>query len=257
MTLPPRSTAISARIWAHYRIVLRRRPWRRRVNRAALLRVERSLLVPLREGGADLVIQVALAAVRVRLARALLRAAGRARLAGYGRVQADHVKVLDEREEQGQEVTHVAAKIGEGLRVHVDAEAEDREALLAEELHNGRRDSAEAGAELDEELRAQGPDGPAALHWLAMSGGAADGAFGAGLLCGWSEAGTRPSFQGVSGVSTGALAAPFVFLGPEYDGLLERFYTEIRAEQLLDRRSWLSIPGSTSLADMSIRAGMK
>ena len=56
-----------------------------------------------------------------------------------------------------------------------------------------------------------------ALNYLALSGGGADGAFGAGLLKGWSELGTRPSFDLVSGVSAGALIAPFAFLGSSYD----------------------------------------
>jgi predicted acylesterase/phospholipase RssA len=50
---------------------------------------------------------------------------------------------------------------------------------------------------------------------LAISGGAEDGAFGAGLLVGWSDAGTRPTFDLVTGVSSGALIAPFAFLGRE------------------------------------------
>ncbi|MDP3370702.1 MAG: patatin-like phospholipase family protein, partial [Brevundimonas sp.] len=52
---------------------------------------------------------------------------------------------------------------------------------------------------------------------LALSGGGANGAYGAGVLTGWTESGTRPAFQVVTGVSTGALAAPFAFLGPEWD----------------------------------------
>ena len=47
--------------------------------------------------------------------------------------------------------------------------------------------------------------------YLAISGGGSNGAFGAGLLNGWSEAGTRPSFDLVTGISTGALIAPFAF----------------------------------------------
>ena len=62
---------------------------------------------------------------------------------------------------------------------------------------------------------------------LAVSGGAENGAFGAGLLCGWSVQGTRPTFQLVTGVSTGALIAPFAFLGPEYDPQLRAVYTEL------------------------------
>ena len=60
---------------------------------------------------------------------------------------------------------------------------------------------------------------------LALSGGGQDGAFGAGLLCGWTKAGTRPTFKLVTGISTGALMAPFAFLGPAYDDKLRYFYT--------------------------------
>lgn len=61
---------------------------------------------------------------------------------------------------------------------------------------------------------------------LAISGGAEDGAFGAGLLVGWSDAGTRPTFDLVTGVSSGALIAPFAFLGRERDGQLREIFTK-------------------------------
>jgi hypothetical protein len=64
-------------------------------------------------------------------------------------------------------------------------------------------------------------------NFLALSGGGGDGAFGAGILCGWTEAGTRPRFKLVTGISTGALIAPFAFLGPEYDAKLKAAYTTI------------------------------
>lgn len=70
--------------------------------------------------------------------------------------------------------------------------------------------------------------------YLALSGGGADGAYGAGVLNGWTEAGTRPSFSMVSGVSTGALIAPFAFLGPDYDATLRDVYTSGVAASLLD-----------------------
>ncbi len=70
--------------------------------------------------------------------------------------------------------------------------------------------------------------------YLALSGGGADGAYGAGVLSGWTEAGTRPSFSIVSGVSTGALIAPFAFLGPDHDATLRDLYTSGVAETLLD-----------------------
>lgn len=70
--------------------------------------------------------------------------------------------------------------------------------------------------------------------YLALSGGGADGAYGAGVLNGWTEAGTRPSFSMVSGVSTGALIAPFAFLGSDYDATLRDVYTSGVAASLLD-----------------------
>ncbi|MFH1339744.1 MAG: patatin-like phospholipase family protein [Pseudomonadota bacterium] len=73
--------------------------------------------------------------------------------------------------------------------------------------------------------------------YLALSGGGADGAYGAGVLNGWTEAGTRPSFSIVSGVSTGALIAPFAFLGPGHDATLRHLYTSGVAESLLDAPS--------------------
>jgi len=65
----------------------------------------------------------------------------------------------------------------------------------------------------------------AALNVLALSGGGADGAFGAGALVGWTETGARPRFDVVTGVSTGALQSTFAFLGPEYDDALKTLYT--------------------------------
>jgi predicted acylesterase/phospholipase RssA len=75
---------------------------------------------------------------------------------------------------------------------------------------------------------------PGPLNYLALSGGGADGAYGAGVLNGWSAAGTRPQFSAVSGVSTGALIAPFAFLGPSYDATLREVYTSGMAESLLN-----------------------
>lgn len=65
------------------------------------------------------------------------------------------------------------------------------------------------------------------INVLALSGGGANGAYGAGVLCGWTEAGTRPQFDIVTGVSTGALIAPAAFLGPEYDGIIRDIYTNV------------------------------
>jgi hypothetical protein len=66
-----------------------------------------------------------------------------------------------------------------------------------------------------------------------LSDGRGDGAYGAGILNGWTESGTRPEFTIVSGVSTGALIAPFVFLCPGYDATLKRMYTNGGTEELI------------------------
>lgn len=78
------------------------------------------------------------------------------------------------------------------------------------------------------------------MYFLAVSGGGAGGAFGAGLMKGWTEAGDRPEFQLVTGISTGALAAPFIFLGPEYDHVLEEIYTTFSTKDLLKKRKPIS-----------------
>ena len=70
-------------------------------------------------------------------------------------------------------------------------------------------------------------DSPEEIAILALSGGGGHGAFGAGLLNGWSEHGDRPEFRVVTGVSTGAIIAPLAFLGPAYDDTLRAAYTEI------------------------------
>jgi hypothetical protein len=79
-----------------------------------------------------------------------------------------------------------------------------------------------------------GPAGRAgAVNVLAISGGGSNGAYGAGLLAGWSERGTRPEFAVVTGASAGALIAPFAFLGPAYDPVLKSLFSEGIGEELL------------------------
>src|SRR5215467_10605471 len=70
--------------------------------------------------------------------------------------------------------------------------------------------------------------------WLILSTGGADGAFGAGLLSGLSAAGKRPDYAVVTGVSTGALMAPFVFAGPRYDAALQAVYTHTSAADIFE-----------------------
>jgi hypothetical protein len=85
-------------------------------------------------------------------------------------------------------------------------------------------------------------------NYLAISGGGANGAFGAGLLVGWTATGTRPVFTMVTGISTGALIAPFAFLGPEYDHVLEEVYTTTTTEDIAKKRSKLSAITSNAAA---------
>ena len=70
--------------------------------------------------------------------------------------------------------------------------------------------------------------------WLVLSTGGGDGAFGAGLLNGWSESGKRPEFSVVTGVSTGALMAPYAFVGSSQDSGLRRAYTEYNAGDIFE-----------------------
>jgi len=70
--------------------------------------------------------------------------------------------------------------------------------------------------------------------WLALSTGGGDGAFGAGLLNGWSESGKRPEFSVVTGVSTGSLMAPYAFIGSSQDAGLKRAYTEYNAGDIFE-----------------------
>jgi len=85
--------------------------------------------------------------------------------------------------------------------------------------------------------------------FLAISGGGANGAFGAGLICGWTESGTRPVFKIVTGISTGALTAPFVFAGPDYDHVLREVYTKTRTENILVPRGLLAAMFNDAMAD--------
>lgn len=70
---------------------------------------------------------------------------------------------------------------------------------------------------------------------LAISGGGSNGAYGAGVLVGWTKTGQRPEFDIVTGVSTGALTAPFAFLGPDWDGRLTEAYAGKAADRILAR----------------------
>ena len=108
-----------------------------------------------------------------------------------------------------------------------------------ESLAREERALAEAGHE--------GPLPPA--NFLAISGGGDNGAFGAGLLVGWSAAGTRPEFKTVTGISTGALIAPFAFLGERYDADLKAVYTGIAPDDVYRFRNAFAAIFDDAMAD--------
>ncbi|CAN7314856.1 patatin-like phospholipase family protein [Phenylobacterium sp. LjRoot219] len=91
----------------------------------------------------------------------------------------------------------------------------------------------------DRERAALGHNGPLPpAAYLTVSGGGGDGAYGAGLLCGWTEARTRPVFKLVTGISTGALIAPFAFAGAKYDPVLLHTYTEVTDKDIFKKRNF-------------------
>jgi predicted acylesterase/phospholipase RssA len=113
-----------------------------------------------------------------------------------------------------------------GIRAWGDAAASDLKALTAERVQGG---------------------GP--VNYLALSGGSSDGAYAAGLLVGWTAAGTRPQFAVVTGVSTGALAAPFAFLGSSHDAGLREIYTQYSTNDLGTRQVFSALLGGPSIID--------
>lgn len=92
-----------------------------------------------------------------------------------------------------------------------------------------------------------GPLPPAVF--VAISGGGDNGAYAAGLLNGWTAAGTRPEFKLVTGISTGALIAPFAFLGQKYDATLKEVYTTIAPKDVLVARGMLAGVLGDAMAD--------
>lgn len=109
------------------------------------------------------------------------------------------------------------------VRFWGDAVPEDLERLLQDKLNQSSLRFARRVAENPQLIT---------LDFLAISGGGSDGAFGAGFMKGWTEHGTRPEFEIVTGISTGALIAPFAFLGPDWDEALEVAYTSITPDRI-------------------------
>jgi predicted acylesterase/phospholipase RssA len=97
------------------------------------------------------------------------------------------------------------------------------------------------------EARGTGP-GSQQMNALVLSGGGSNGAFGAGYLSGWTKTGTRPTFKLVTGISTGALIAPYAFLGPDYDEELETIFTTVTNKDIYEIRSPFTVLRKDSLA---------
>lgn len=124
----------------------------------------------------------------------------------------------------------------------------ERDAIISEWELSLQRQRATLGLSPDAQL----PE----AHFLAISGGGDNGAFGSGILVGWTEAGGRPEFQVVTGVSTGALIAPFAFLGPEYDPQLRAVYTTVSAEDIYSERGFISGIFGDAMADTTPLFGL-
>ena len=104
--------------------------------------------------------------------------------------------------------------------------------------------------DLESSFRVMNRDSPGTpINYLSISGGGSRGAFGAGLLNGWTKSGTRPAFNMVTGVSTGALIAPLAYLGHEYDAVLKQLYTNITADKVYRKRAYTSVLFSDGLSD--------
>jgi hypothetical protein len=69
------------------------------------------------------------------------------------------------------------------------------------------------------------------------------------LLVGWTAHGDRPSFKLVTGVSTGALIAPFAFLGSEYDAALTDVYTNLDQSKVFEKRFITAAVTEDALSD--------
>jgi predicted patatin/cPLA2 family phospholipase len=119
----------------------------------------------------------------------------------------------------------------------------DPRLMVEEGMQSGVREAAA--------LRAEGkmPTRPPPAYFLAVSGGGDNGAFGAGIMNGWTAVGTRPAFKMVTGVSTGALIAPFAFLGSDYDAQLREVYTTMTPDKVFRMRGLTAALFDDAMAD--------
>ena len=94
------------------------------------------------------------------------------------------------------------------------------------------------------------------VETLALSGGGADGAFGAGVLAGWTARGDRPEFEIVTGVSAGAIIAPFAYLGAAHDADLKQIWTQYKQSEVVTAQILPGLFGGASLTDTTPLAGL-
>lgn len=131
----------------------------------------------------------------------------------------------------------------EGVRIWGDAKIPDLDRLIVAEMPAMKR-----------RMAAQSKTGVSNI--IAISGGADDGAFSAGLMVGWGESGARPEFDLVTGISAGALVAPFVFLGAEYDVALAEIFTRYGASDIYTADVMAGLFGGDALADTAPLAAL-
>jgi len=138
----------------------------------------------------------------------------------------------------------------EGLHLQVEGMPADIRSVGLGPSEALQNDFSEALVVGGTEAQCDSRNGQPILCVLVLSGGGGLGAYGAGVLNGWSEAGTRPNFKIVTGVSTGALLAPFAFLGEEWDAKLADAFLSIESDaDILRRRGLFGVLRNDAAAD--------
>ena len=150
-----------------------------------------------------------------------------------------------------RQTTHCPTPAASGLNTRdlVDFPAQSD----TEELTSGNgqfgANARKVQARIQEMLREDAPKGRPPRNVLCLSGGGSYGAYSAGVLVGWTQSGTRPEFDVVTGISTGALVAPFAFLGPKYDAQLQKFYTTSTNDDIFKKRLVRGLLGGEAFTD--------
>ena len=135
---------------------------------------------------------------------------------------------------------------GDSMRLHWGAVNIDYSDASSDSIFSD--EAIRAAEEFVEEFRRTNPSEPIPYRILALSGGGSRGAYGAGVLDGWTAAGTRPEFDVVTGISTGALQATAAFLGADYDGLLAAF-NNVENDDIFTSAGTTALISSASLYD--------